>query len=87
MEQQTQAGNIPASVQEIPGRGQTFQAARERMNQTLAGVGERAQNAYREACEYTDQTVRNNHWTSVGVGFGIGVVVGALVALAASSRR
>jgi ElaB/YqjD/DUF883 family membrane-anchored ribosome-binding protein len=70
--EQTQAGKVPSSVQEVPGRGETFQVARERLNQTLSGVSE---------------TVHNNPWTSTGVGFGLGVIVGALVAWAASSRR
>jgi len=31
--------------------------------------------------------VRANPWSSIGVGFGVGILVGALVTLAASSRR
>jgi ElaB/YqjD/DUF883 family membrane-anchored ribosome-binding protein len=77
-----QVGNVPSNVQEIPGRKETLQAARERLNETLAGVSERAQ----EAAHYADQTVRSNPWTSIGVGFGIGIVIGALIALAAGSR-
>jgi ElaB/YqjD/DUF883 family membrane-anchored ribosome-binding protein len=73
----------PSNVQEIPGRGETFQAARERMSETWNGVNEYA----RDAATYADDTVRNNPWTFVGVGFGIGVVVGALIALAAGSRH
>lgn len=79
----TQVDKVPSNVQEIPGRGETFQAARERLNETLAGVSEQA----RYAAKYADETVRNNPWTSIGVGFGIGVVVGALIALAAASSR
>jgi ElaB/YqjD/DUF883 family membrane-anchored ribosome-binding protein len=80
--EQTQAGKVPSNVQEIPGRGETLQAARERLNETLAGVTERA----RHAAEYADEAVHNNPWTSIGVGFGVGIVIGALIALAASSR-
>lgn len=79
----TQVDKVPSNVQEIPGRGETFQAARERLNETLAGVSEQA----RYAAKHADETVRNNPWTSIGVGFGIGVVVGALIALAAASSR
>jgi ElaB/YqjD/DUF883 family membrane-anchored ribosome-binding protein len=79
----TQVDKVPSNVQEIPGRGETLQAARERLNETLAGVGEQA----RHAAKYADETVHNNPWTSIGVGFGIGVVVGALIALAAASSR
>lgn len=80
--EQAQAGKVPSNVQEVPGRAETFHAARERLNQTLSGVGERA----RHAAQYTNEIVHHNPWSSIGVGFGLGVVVGALVALAASSR-
>ena len=83
-----QAERIPSNVQEIPGQEETLEtlkAARERLNETLTAVRQRAN----EACEYTDQVVRANPWTSIGVGFGIGVLVGALAVLAttSSSRR
>jgi ElaB/YqjD/DUF883 family membrane-anchored ribosome-binding protein len=78
--EQTQAGKIPSNVQEVPARSDTLQAARERFNETLAGVGEQT----RHAAQYADQAVHNNPWTSVGVGFGIGVLIGALIAIAAS---
>jgi ElaB/YqjD/DUF883 family membrane-anchored ribosome-binding protein len=78
--EQTQAGKIPSNVQDVPARGDTFQAARERVNETLAGVGEQA----RHAAQYADQAVHANPWASVGVGFGVGVLIGALIAIAAS---
>ena len=78
--EQTQAGKIQSSVPEVPARGDTFQAARERLNERLAGVGEQA----RDAAQYADEAVHNNPWTSVGVGFGVGVLIGALIAMAAS---
>jgi ElaB/YqjD/DUF883 family membrane-anchored ribosome-binding protein len=79
-----QTEKIPSNVQEMPGQQEeTFQNARERLNETLAAVKQRAG----EACEYTDQVVRANPWSSIGVGFGVGVLVGALVTLAASSSR
>ena len=73
----------PSNVQEIPGRGENFQAARQKLGETWNGVDEYAH----DAATYADETVRNYPWTFVGVGFGIGVVVGALIALAAGSRR
>lgn len=81
--EQTQVGMAPSNVEEISGRGEAFKAARERLNETLAGVTERA----KHAAEYADQTVHGNPWTSIGVGFGVGIVIGALIALAAGSRR
>jgi ElaB/YqjD/DUF883 family membrane-anchored ribosome-binding protein len=80
--EQMQPGKVPSNVQEIPGRGETLQAASERLNETLSGVTERA----RHAAEYADEAVHNNPWTSLGVGFGVGIVSGALITLAASSR-
>ena len=74
---------IPSNVQEMPGQEETFNKARQRFNETYDVVRQRAS----EACEYTDQVVRANPWTSMGVGFGVGILVGALVTLAASSRR
>jgi ElaB/YqjD/DUF883 family membrane-anchored ribosome-binding protein len=79
---ETQFEKVPSTVQEVPGRGETIQAAREKLNQTLSGVSEQA----RTAAQYADETVHNNPWTSIGVGFGLGVVVGALIAIAAGSR-
>ena len=79
-----QTENIPSNVQEMPGQqDEAFQNARERLNETFATVKQRAG----EACEYTDQVVRANPWSSIGVGFGVGILVGALVTLAATSRR
>ena len=81
-----QAERIPSNVQEIPGQEEeTLRNARDRLSETLTAVKER----YGEACEYTDQVVRANPWTSIGVGFGVGVLIGVLAALSAtsSSRR
>jgi ElaB/YqjD/DUF883 family membrane-anchored ribosome-binding protein len=75
---------IPSNVQDMPGQQEdTYHNARERLNETFATVKQRAG----EACEYTEQVVRANPWSSIGVGFGVGILVGALVTLAASSRR
>ena len=79
---ETEVGKIPSNVQEMPGQGDKFQVARERFNETWDGVNEQA----RYAAEYADEAVRNNPWTSVGIGFGVGVVIGALIAIAAGSR-
>jgi ElaB/YqjD/DUF883 family membrane-anchored ribosome-binding protein len=80
-----QTERIPANVQELPAQEETFRNARERLSETFSTVKQRAG----EACEYTDQVVRANPWTSIGVGFGAGILIGVLAALAAtqSSRR
>ena len=80
-----QTERIPSNVQELPEQEETFQNARQRLSETFSTVKQRAG----EACEYTDQVVRANPWTSIGVGFGAGILIGVLAALAAtqSSRR
>jgi len=80
---ETQFEKVPSNVQEIPGRGDTMQAAREKLNETWSGVSEQA----KYAAEYADEAVHANPWTSVGISFGVGVVVGALIAIVASSRN
>ena len=79
---ETEAGKIPSSVQEVPARGDTFEAALERFNETMTGVREQA----KHAAQYADEAVHSNPWTSVGIGFGVGVLIGALIAMAAASR-
>ena len=58
-----------------------FEAAKRQLADVLDGVTERA----REYGRYADEQVQRNPWTAVGVGFGVGVVMGALLMLA--SRR
>jgi ElaB/YqjD/DUF883 family membrane-anchored ribosome-binding protein len=36
---------------------------------------------------YADQTVHSNPWTAVGIGFGAGMVFGALLAMAIGAQR
>ena len=79
---ETQTGKIPSSVQEVPARGDTFEAALERFNETMTGVREQA----KHAAQYADEAVQRNPWASVGIGFGVGVLIGALIAMAAGSR-
>jgi ElaB/YqjD/DUF883 family membrane-anchored ribosome-binding protein len=79
---ETQTGKIPSSVQEVPARGDAFEAALERFNETMTGVREQA----KHAAQYADEAVQKNPWTSVGIGFGVGVLIGTLIAMAAGSR-
>lgn len=64
-------GRIPSRVEEMPEQSDAYHMALERLNETLDGV--KAQ-------------VNSHPWASVGVGFGVGVLIGALVTLAASRR-
>jgi ElaB/YqjD/DUF883 family membrane-anchored ribosome-binding protein len=76
-----QMNKAPSNVQEIPTTTEeTLRNMRATMEQYMAGASERA----REAAAYADRTVHQNPWTAVGVGFGLGMVFGALVTLLAS---
>ena len=53
---------------------------RATMEQYMTTASERA----REAAAYADRTVHQNPWSAVGVGFGLGMVFGAMITLLAS---
>ena len=58
---------------------ETLESAKRQLNEVLDGISERA----REYGRYADETVQQNPWTAVGIGFGVGVVMGALLMMAA----
>ncbi len=71
-------------VREIPERAEDIAAdARVKLNETVQAMSRRASDAAR----YTDRVVQSNPWTSVGVGFGAGVLFGALLAMAINTQR
>jgi len=51
----------------------------QQMNEVLDTLSDRA----REYGRYADETVQKNPWSAVGVSFGVGIVMGALLMLAA----
>jgi len=57
----------------------TIAAAKQQLTDVIDQVSERA----REYGRYADEQVQQNPWTAVGVGFGVGVVMGALLMIAA----
>jgi ElaB/YqjD/DUF883 family membrane-anchored ribosome-binding protein len=76
-----QMNKAPSSPQEIPtSTEERMRNMRATMEQYMTTASEHA----REAAAYADRTVQQNPWTAVGVGFGIGMVFGALVTLLAS---
>ena len=58
---------------------ETLKSAKEQLNDVLDSITDRA----REYGRYADETVQHNPWAAVGVGFGAGVLIGALLMLAA----
>ena len=81
--EQAQMNKAPSNVEEIPtSTEEALRNMRETMEQYMTTASERA----REAAAYADRTVQQNPWTAVGVGFGVGMMFGALVTLLAARR-
>jgi ElaB/YqjD/DUF883 family membrane-anchored ribosome-binding protein len=81
--EQAQLNKAPSSVEEIPtSTEEALRNMRATMEEYMSTASERA----REAAAYADRTVQQNPWTAVGVGFGVGMMFGALVTLLASRR-
>ena len=84
METQPQTDRTLNKMRDIPSRAEDVAYdARAKLNETVTAVSQKA----RDAAQYAHQQVQANPWTAVGVGFGIGVVFGALLALAVNSQR
>ena len=84
MEQQTQTDRTLNKMREIPSRAEDVAYdARARLDQAMTTVSQKA----RDAAQYTHERVRANPWTAVSIGFGIGVVFGALVTMAVNQQR
>ena len=71
----------PSNVQEMPTTTEeTLRNMRATMEQYVNTASQRA----REAAAYADRRVQQNPWSAVGVGFGLGMVFGAMITLLAS---
>jgi ElaB/YqjD/DUF883 family membrane-anchored ribosome-binding protein len=57
----------------------SIEAAKRQLSEVIDTVTDRA----REYGRYADEQVQQKPWAAVGVGFGVGVVMGALLMLAA----
>ncbi|MCK0743925.1 DUF883 family protein [Chromohalobacter nigrandesensis] len=56
--------------------------AQQRLNETRAKLEARSEKVYesaREQMDCCDRYVRENPWTSIGIGAGVGVVIGLLI--------
>ena len=79
-----QSDNPMNNVRDLQARaGDTLEQAGRRWNDTMQTVSERA----REMARYTETAMQRNPWTALSIGFGAGVVMGALLMMAAGSRR
>lgn len=74
---------VPSNVEEMPTRAEdTYRDMRAAMEEYVSSATEMA----REAAAYADRQVQQNPWTAVGIGFGVGMVFGTLVALVSRTR-
>jgi ElaB/YqjD/DUF883 family membrane-anchored ribosome-binding protein len=55
---------------------------RQTVDQAIANASDRT----REMVRYADRRVQANPWTAVGLSFGMGMIFGVLVAMAAHSQ-
>jgi ElaB/YqjD/DUF883 family membrane-anchored ribosome-binding protein len=84
MEQQPQTDRTLNKMRDIPARAEDVAYdARAKLNETVEQISGKA----REYVRYADRRVQQNPWTSVGIGFGVGVLFGALVTMAINSQR
>lgn len=76
-----QINKVPSSPQEMPtSTEERMRNVRATMEQYVTSASERA----REVAAYADRRVQQNPWTAVAVGFGFGMMFGAMVTLLAS---
>jgi ElaB/YqjD/DUF883 family membrane-anchored ribosome-binding protein len=72
------------TLNRIPSRAEDVAYdTRAKLNEAVATVQQKA----RDAAQYAHQRVQANPWTAVGIGFGVGVVFGALLAIVVNSQR
>lgn len=81
MEYTSTPTGMPAETQER--MEQTRRAAVARLDEARAAVTQRT----REMARYANRQVHGNPWTSVGVAFAAGTLLGVLVVLSAVSHR
>ena len=79
-----QTDNPMNNVRDLQTRaGETLEQAGRRWNDATS----RARDMVRDAAQYTERQMQQNPWTALSIGFGAGVVMGALLMLAAGPKR
>ncbi len=75
----------PSTPEEVPSSqaDAALKSVRQTVDQAIANVSDRT----RDMVRYADRRVQANPWTAVSVGFGVGVVFGVLVAMAAGAQQ
>jgi ElaB/YqjD/DUF883 family membrane-anchored ribosome-binding protein len=75
----------PASTpEEVPASqaDAAMRSVRQSVDQAIASASDRT----REMVRYADRRVQANPWTAVGLSFGMGMIFGVLVTMAAHSQ-
>jgi len=70
------AGN---DIREYDEATDAMEAAKRQISDVMDGISERA----RDYGRYAHEQVQQNPWAAVGIGFGVGLVMGALLTLVA----
>jgi ElaB/YqjD/DUF883 family membrane-anchored ribosome-binding protein len=86
MEQQPQTDRTLNKMRDIPIPARVEDVAydaRAKLSEAVEQISGKA----KEYVRLADRRVQANPWTSVGIGFGAGVIFGALLALAINSQR
>ena len=84
MEQQPQTDRTLNKMRDIPARAEDVAYdMRAKLDQTVHAISRRAG----DAAKFANQRVQANPWTAVGIGFGAGMVLGALLTMAVNSQR
>jgi ElaB/YqjD/DUF883 family membrane-anchored ribosome-binding protein len=79
-----QMNKVPSNVEEMPTSAEDkLRNVRESMDEYVSTATERA----REAAAYADRQVQQNPWTAVGIGFGLGMMFGAMIAMLAAKNH
>jgi len=75
----------PSTPEEVPSSqaDAALKSVRHTVDQAIANVSDRT----RDMVRYADRRVQANPWTAVSIGFGVGVVFGVLVAMAAGAQQ
>ena len=76
--------NVRDNVRDLQSRASdTLDQVGRRWNDTMQTVQTRARDMARQA----ESAMQQNPWAALGIGFGAGVVMGALLMLAAGPKR
>jgi ElaB/YqjD/DUF883 family membrane-anchored ribosome-binding protein len=82
--EQSQPEGVRSKIRDIPSRVEDMaEDSGVKLNEAVAQLSGKA----RDYVRYADRRVQANPWSAVGVGFGLGLVMGALLTMAINAQR